>query len=620
MRGKLVFIFFLILAAPLWATKPGKYKHSPGEKKKQSIIQEIRGSQDLGALNKAIENSTELGFYKEADSLVNISVSIAKRCTDSVQYYEYLRVQARLYTIMKKYSEALSLFRKSLQFQREKGFWEQEGLVLVNIIEFYRSINQYELARQEINYLINHPRFEELSSNVKAKAYHRFAAVIGELTQDMDSVIVLSHRSLAYSVPDSLLDPMGTSYLEMAYAYMRKKEARAISYYEKAFKVFKTQQRLHYMSNALLQIASYHLVVRNYEDALFYVDSALRFAEPYNFPGFLYTALEKKAKALYYLGRGLEAYKLRDTSAILKDAEVQQRFSDRLILQARRFQTDLTISRLNAAELEQKQALEEARRKELQRRFILGTVGVLILIILGLVYFYRRLTLNKQHLEESQSALFGANQELINTLNEKDGLIEEVHHRVKNNLQLITSMIRVQQFQQQDKLTQEAKDMVNEILNRVSAMAVVHEKLYAQQQISQLRAKEYFTGLVEELKTLGGSFRKRLDVEVQAEDVILGVSQGIALGMILSELVSNSLKHAFVMQDQPLIRITIKKENVEGKNKVSFSYEDNGKGYDPKSGMGMGNRLVMLFMRQMEAEHELDSKDRFYLKLAYWED
>lgn len=620
MCGRFLFVYFLMVAAPLWATKPGKYRHSPGEKKQSKIIQEIRGSQDLEALSKAIESSTELGYYSEADSLVNISIPIAKRCTDSVQYYEHLRVQARLYTILKRYSEALRLFKKSLQFQREKGFWEQEGLVLVNIIEFYRSINQHQLALQEINYLIKHPRFEDLSPLVKAKVYHRFAAVINELKHDMDSVIILSHRSLAYSVPDSLLDPMGTSYLELAYAYTHKKEARAISYYEKAFKVFNAEQRLHYMANTLLQIATYHIIVRNNKEALIYVDSAMHFAEPYDFPGFLYTALEKKSKILYRLGRGAEAYELRDTAAFLRDAAVQKRFSDRLILQSRRFQTDLAISRLNAAEIEQKQILEEARSQDLQRRFTLITLGVLVVVVLGLIYFYRRLTLNKQHLEESQSALFGANQELINTLNEKDGLIEEVHHRVKNNLQLITSMIRVQQFQQQDKLTEEAKDMVNEILNRVSAMAVVHEKLYAQQQISQLRAKEYFTGLVEELKTLGGSFQKRLNVEVEAEDVILGVSQGIALGMILSELVSNSLKHAFVMQDQPLIRITINKENVDGKSKVIFSYEDNGRGYDPKSVMGMGNRLVMLFMRQMEAKHELDTKDRFYLKLAYWED
>ena len=151
-------------------------------------------------------------------------------------------------------------------------------------------------------------------------------------------------------------------------------------------------------------------------------------------------------------------------------------------------------------------------------------------------------------------------------------------------------------------------------------MAVVHEKLYAQQHITQLRAREYFSELMEELKTLGGTFSNPLEIEVLAEDVILGVSQGIALGMILSELVANSLKYAFAGKNKPKIRIEVSKEYLEGRSRVVFSYEDNGKGYDDHSKMGMGNRLIMLFTRQLEGESTLDTKDRFYFNLAYWED
>lgn len=618
---RIIVIFLLAFSTPAFAViKPSQKKRSPQERKQQAALEKLRGSKELADYSKAIETSTALGLYTKADSLITISMPIARRCKDSVEYYEFLRVQARLFTILNRYNEALRLFEDCLDFQRQKGFWEQEGLVLVNLMEFYRSINQYALAREEVNYLINHPNFEQLSNKVKAIAYHRFAAVMGEYKRDLDSTILLSNISLSYSEPDSLLDEMGTSYLELGFAYIQLKEARAIAYFDKAFEVFQKQKRIHYMCNTLMHIAGYYMRVQNDEIALRYLDSARSLGKPYELPGFIPTLYEKKAKVLYRLGFGDEAYILRDSSAILKKAELDQRFSDQLVLQARRFQTDLALSRLRIAESEQKQILEEASSKDLQRNLILAALGVLILFVIGLYYFFRRLARSKQHLEESQSALFGANQELINTLNEKDGLIEEVHHRVKNNLQLITSMIRVQQFQQQDVMTQESKAMVNEILNRVSAMAVVHEKLYAQQQISQLRAKEYFSGLIQELKTLGGSFHKRLDVEVEAEDVILGVTQGIALGMILSELVSNSLKHAFVMQDHPLIRIHIQKTQEGGRAKVSFAYEDNGQGYEEKSEMGMGNRLVMLFIRQLEADYELDSKDRFYLKLAYWED
>lgn len=614
----LLFVLF-IFTLPLSA-KVGKPRLTKAEARQRLILQDLRRSKDLADFNAAIEHATQIGQYAVADSLVDRSRPLLNRSEDSLVYYEHLRLKARLYTILNRYPKALELFSKSLQYYQDNKLWEQEGRVIANVIEFYRSSGMYNEARSEVRYLTQHPDFEKLSSKVKAIAFHRFAAVINEGSRNLDSTILISNKSLSYSEPDSILDEMGTSFLELGYAYSHKKESRAIYYFEQAYRVFEEQGRIHYMCNAVLHIASYFMRVRSDEQALEYLDSAISMASPYELPGFLNVAYEKKAKVLARMGQYQEAFALRDTAALLYETDVQVRFTDNLAIQSRRFQTQISESRQRALESERLQVAEESRRNSLIQQVFIASLIVLLFILAGLYFFFTRIKRSKEHLEESERALFGANQELLNTLEEKDGLIEEVHHRVKNNLQLITSLIRVQQFQQKDNMSPQSQQMVDDILSRVTAMAVVHEKLYAQQHISQLRAKEYFTELLSELQTIGGQLNHPLVINIEARDEQLEVSHGIALGMICAELVSNSLKYAFKDVDKPQIDVGIQKRTEAGIDKVLFTYRDNGKGFKQDSKMGMGNRLISLFSRQLEGKYTLKSDNQFYFSLEYKEE
>ncbi len=615
--------FVLIGLVLFWSdmdARPGRTRLTKAEHKQRMILKNLKGSRDLALYNKAIIHATEIGSYVIADSLVDRARPILKSNKDSLLHYEHLRIKARLYTILNRYPSALEMFKDALLFYHRSGLWEEEGQVLVNLIEFYRSSHLFDEAIAEVELLIGHPSFEELSPKVKAGAYHRYAAVLNEDERDIDSVILMSQRSLSYSEPDSLLDPMGTSYLELGYAHAQRKESKAIYYFESAFKVFEEQGRIHYMCNSLLHIASYLMRVQSNQQALLYLDSAIAMSKPYFLPGFLNVAFEKKAKILNRIGRSEEAFLYRDSAAILDHEDALKRFSDQLAIQSRKFNTDIAESRVREWESERKKVIQQTKSQQLMQRVIVSSLVLLTIILLGLYYFFSRLKRSKEHLEESEKALFAANKELINTLKEKDGLIEEVHHRVKNNLQLITSLIRVQQFQQKDHMSEGSMQMVDDILSRVTAMAVVHEKLYSQQHISQLRAKEYFSELLGELKTLGGKLNAPLVVNIDATDEQLEVSHGIALGMICTELVSNSLKYAFDGVANPQIDIRINKTLIGEKAKVFFSYQDNGKGFKKGAKMGMGNRLILLFSRQLEGEYELISDGRFFFSLEYMEE
>lgn len=128
------------------------------------------------------------------------------------------------------------------------------------------------------------------------------------------------------------------------------------------------------------------------------------------------------------------------------------------------------------------------------------------------------------------------------SLREKDVLLREIHHRVKNNLAMVSSLLRLQSRFAVDEFH---RQMFLDTQNRIRSMALVHEKLYRTDNFAALKMKEYVTGLVDDLiassRTLGRSVR----VHRHVEDISLGIETVVPLGIILTELISNCLRHAF---------------------------------------------------------------------------
>jgi PAS domain S-box-containing protein len=134
-------------------------------------------------------------------------------------------------------------------------------------------------------------------------------------------------------------------------------------------------------------------------------------------------------------------------------------------------------------------------------------------------------------------------EELIQaSLLEKETLLKEIHHRVKNNLQIISSLLRLQSRQIQDQQTLE---LFKESQNRVQAMALIHEKLYQSSNLAQIDFQEYITTLVEHLCRSYDIHQPAITIKINVEPVPLPIDTAIPCGLIINELVSNSLKYAF---------------------------------------------------------------------------
>lgn len=195
--------------------------------------------------------------------------------------------------------------------------------------------------------------------------------------------------------------------------------------------------------------------------------------------------------------------------------------------------------------------------------------------------------------------------EIAHALEEQRVLLAEVNHRVKNNMAIIISLLNLKRnLTDNDKTKQD----LNEIKDRVMSMALVHQKMYQNKNQSAVEIDEYVSELVHEIKS-SVDMKNEIIVETEIEKVPLDVSMAIPLGLILNELITNSMKHAFDQTASPLIRIKLKRSN---DRLVMLSVKDNGKGMDfsesPKE-ESLGMLLIEALTDQLGGDHNFSNNN-----------
>ncbi|PTQ91057.1 sensor histidine kinase [Agitococcus lubricus] len=185
---------------------------------------------------------------------------------------------------------------------------------------------------------------------------------------------------------------------------------------------------------------------------------------------------------------------------------------------------------------------------------------------------------------------------LNEALKEKDTLLKEVYHRVKNNLQVIQSLLNMESR----VLTEEpARIALADIASRVSAMALVHEKLYQSGNLSRLSLAEYLRDLVKQLQHAGSIDSRRISISLAIDDIRMGIDTAIPLGLLINELVTNSLKHAFPEGRMGHISIRVEQQ----KEGMLLTIKDDGIGLPPdfvlERTRSMGLKLTRSLAKQL---------------------
>ncbi|MCL1470539.1 PAS domain S-box protein [Argonema antarcticum] len=203
------------------------------------------------------------------------------------------------------------------------------------------------------------------------------------------------------------------------------------------------------------------------------------------------------------------------------------------------------------------------------------------------------------------------------SLQEKEILLKEVHHRVKNNMQVISSLLELQSQSLNDAL---AIDLFRESQNRISSMALIHEQLYQSEHLDRIDLVEYIQSLVANLLQSFGCTNNTIHLNLNVAPIYLNIETAIPCGLIINEVLSNSLKYAFPQGSKG--EVSIQFIQLASKE-FNLSISDNGIGLPPNFNLEttetLGLRLVRILTRQLKGVLEIDSHQGTTFKITFAE-
>ncbi len=564
--------------------------------------------QNLGMWDKYSSSLLIEGDYYGLNGPVEkafIVLSKAEHISDSIGEYRNAAIacsnMGRFYYDQGRLGEALQQMLRSVEYRRKGELPLSSGLIMnigstfMESENFPKAISYFKTAIILAN--SGEDRFilgeEEVDRNI-ADAYFSLGECF-EKSFEIDSAKRYLDKALVIS--EQLEDSSRIAKYYLQKGNIAKSSGsidQALVNYEKALQFFVIKTGVNQQVLLLLKLAEGHIAycdlhsIQPNQKYLKYAQDAYQLATEAG----LYDKRVRAAYLLFELHRRSGNYQQASTFAkeymIIKDSLFTRDRSAIIADMQTKYETERIESQNRM--LEDEKELQEARIQQ-QNLILIGVaiVSIFLLVIAVLIYQSRK----KLHL---------SNQEIVKQNEEKDLLLKEIHHRVKNNLQVVSSLLDLQSRGIEDE---KALSTFMEGQNRVKAMALIHQRLYQNKDLSTIDFAEYAKNLLSEL---GGIYEMTKNVKtnvIASGNTHFDIDTAIPLGLILNELICNAYKYAFKGSSEGELRVHLD-EHENGKYKLVVS--DNGKGlpegFDAKKAKSLGLRLVRRLSRQLHGEFE----------------
>ncbi|MCX2743198.1 PAS domain S-box protein [Mangrovivirga sp. M17] len=190
---------------------------------------------------------------------------------------------------------------------------------------------------------------------------------------------------------------------------------------------------------------------------------------------------------------------------------------------------------------------------------------------------------------------------LMELIGEKDVLLKEIHHRVKNNLQTVSSLLFLKSTEIEDE---KLKQFFTDSKNRIEAISLIHEKLFHTKEYNFINLKEYLEGLILNLRKSNLNTTCHVNLITEIDSVIVSTDMAMNFGLLINEIVTNSFQHAFPGRDEGKINVSLDKKD----NKIELNIHDDGVGFEKDNiHESMGIELIKMFAQQLRGELNIDS-------------
>ncbi len=466
-----------------------------------------------------------------------------------------------LYRAKKDYNSAIEMYNKSLAIKQQLADSSGQLNTLINIGACYSSWGKFDssLAYAAIS--------EQL-----ARKLNKVDDVIGSKTNKASALVNLGRLQQGIALAKEVLtfQPTDTKTLLTLYETLSDASLQAKDY----------QQALQYTQQGAAEAEKANRIEQK---AVFYQNLSV-----------LYEALNNSTQALYYLKRHQQI-----TDSLYKQENSRQINEMAAVYESG--QKEAMIGRLNET-LTVKEVSVENRKKE--RNIFIAASAIFLLLSLLLLKAYRQIRKNKNELTQKNAVI-------ESSLKEKETLMKEIHHRVKNNLQLISSLLNMQtDFIGDEK----ALDAITESKNRVMSMSLIHQNLYQQNDITAVNLKAYTEQLCSNILTSYQTNIKPVTLKTSAPNVQVDVDKLVPVGLIINELITNAVKYAFAQQPNPLLEVALQQQQQQ----LLIAVADNGPGFEIdsiKQRNSFGYKIINAFLKKLKGQITTARQNNFEVQI-----
>lgn len=486
--------------------------------------------------------------------------------------------------------KAIEAYIEAVDICREHGLDKQKSRLLNNLGIFYRSLGRHEDAI-DIYKQSFELRQENNDSVGMANILFNMSAAYSKLSDHQNAIAKLEEAASIYKALGNELD-LAHCAISKGMAYFELKDlANATQQFEIALKTPYKQLQNPFSYNLYIGLAMVNTEQGNTAEAQAFLSKVSEDVISSDYAQQKEKFFELRSELYEKEGKYKQA--LQDTRAF---QELQQEIAkkDKADFRQEMETKYLTSEKEHEIELlNTKNELSELKLGAARKRNIGLGMGLLIfsLLLLWLYKLYRRTKFQKEEISKANK--------------DKEVLLKEIHHRVKNNLQVVSSLLSMQSKFVEDE---SALAAINTGKTRVNSMSILHRSLYQKDDLKNINVRDYFEELLDSLVSNYQVTDTKINVSKDIEDFELDVDTVMPLGLITNELVSNSLKYAFENQKEGDISLSLKKRN----DQVHLCVLDNGSGIPfteiPSKSKTLGMQLIKSFINKLNADIKISNE------------
>ncbi len=523
-----------------------------------------------------------------------------------------------------RYYDSVGLDRKKARIlnnisfvKRDQADYEEAITILFQALEIYEELNDTSgIANAYTNIAVAHAIKQDLdfAEEYFIKALDMFRALgkqrnvhtlilnlAGLNTErgNYEKALGYLDEALVYFKAEGPMQEEARTYYVTGNVYLAMGDLdKSEENYMKAKVIFDSIGNVMRSSGALLRMSSVAEQRGDIDQAIIYAEEVYAVNEEAGLKNMSLRSALQLSSLHEQKGGYKTALEYQKVSMALKDTIYNNEKDAQIAELVEKYESEKSKQELKEAKAELELQDLKVTRQQVQQRILIG-ISISVVVILILVFLQLRTRKRNNQILREKNAIIEQN------LGEKEILLKEIHHRVKNNLQFISSLLNLQSRHVSDPKT---LSVLKEGKSRVQSMALVHQKLYQEENLKGVDMADYVKTLMDSL-VHSYNIQDRITVHQDVEKIVLDIDSAMPIGMIINELVINAIKHAFAEDAEGEIAIALKKQG----EVLELSIADNGVGlpkdFTIESPEQFGLNLVESLSAKLKAEFNATSSN-----------